>query len=154
MNSMIKHISFAKKPIPIPAEYRPAYKMAQLIFILKLSCASNKASLLKLHLLSWSIKSEKNRDELTSLIHNNYNGNLKTWGVEPAVNRALLYCVAENLCSLEKGKYLLTSKGNEFFNLLDKSKTVLEKEKAFLQFLGKRKVTDSRIIALSKKWAL
>ena len=105
--------SFSKKPIPIPAEYRPVYKMAQLIFILKISCSGNKASLLKLHLLSWSIKNEKNREELTSLIHNNYNGNLKTWGVDPAVNRALIFCVAEKLCSVEKGKYLLTPKGND-----------------------------------------
>ena len=154
MNSTIKHISFSKKPIPIPAEYRPVYKMAQLIFILKISCSGNKASLLKLHLLSWSIKNEKNREELTSLIHNNYNGNLKTWGVDPAVNRALIYCVAEKLCSVEKGKYLLTPKGNDFFELLDKAESLLEKEKFFLQFLGKSKITDSRIMALSKKWAL
>jgi len=148
----INHIKFSKKSIPIPAEYRPTYKISQIILILKLSCIGNKASLLKLHLLSWALKSIDNIKTLLDLVNSDFAENLKTWGIEPALNRALSYAVAEQLIKIEKGKYLLTERGDDFFNQIIKNGEVLDIEIKFLKQLGKRSITDNKIITLSKKW--
>ncbi len=153
-DTFIRHIKFKRKPIPIPAEYRPTYKMAQIVLILKFTCQGDKGSLLKLHLLSWSLKSEKNRQELIKFIHSNFTSDLKIWGIEPALNRALSYAVAEKLCNIEKGKYVLTKKGISFCEQIIKNTKILDIEIDFLKQIGKRKITDNRILALSKKWEL
>lgn len=42
----IKNIKFSKKPISIPVDYRPVYKIAQIVMILSITCIGNKSSLL------------------------------------------------------------------------------------------------------------
>ncbi|MCD4818050.1 MAG: hypothetical protein K8S23_05120 [Candidatus Cloacimonetes bacterium] len=152
IKTKISHIKFSKKPIPLPAEYRATYKISQIVLILKLSCSGNKASLLKLHLLSWALKSDVNRRKLLDFIRSNFKEDFKTWGIEPALNRALSYAIAEELCKIEKGNYLLTEKGNLFYSKIINSSEVLNIEIDFLKQLGKRKITDNKILALSKKW--
>lgn len=148
----IKRLSFTKKPIPIPAEYRPIYKIAQLCFILKYSCVSNKSSLLKLHLISWALKSPKNRTVVLDLIHNNYKSDFSTWGIDPSVNRALHIAVKENYCTCPKDKYQLTSEGLIFVETIEHDKSILEEEITFLKKVGKKTLTEKRLSSLSKKW--
>lgn len=153
MNELnIKHLSFTKRPIPIPAEYRPSYKIAQICFMLKYSCVSSKSSLLKLHLLSWALKSPKNRNTVLELIHNNYESAFSTWGIDPAVNRALHIAVAESYCSYLKGKYKLTSKGLIFIETIEQDRSILTEEISFLKQVGKKTLTENRLSSLSKKW--
>lgn len=149
----IKNIKFSKKPISIPVDYRPMYKIAQIVMILSITCIANKCSLLKLHLLSWALKDDENKDKVLELIKNNYEPDIAVWGIEPALNRALLFCVAEGICIIEHGKYLLTKKGEEFFKLIVKA-DVFKEEFTFLNFVGKRKITDNRIESISNKWSL
>jgi hypothetical protein len=149
----IKNIKFSKKPISIPADYRPMYKIAQIVIMLSTTCIGNKSSLLKLHLLSWALKDDKNKDQVLELIKNNYDIDIAVWGIEPALNRALLFCVSENICIIESGKYLLTKKGEEFFKLIVKE-DIFKEEFEFLKFVGKKKITDNRIESISNKWSL
>jgi len=149
----IKDLKFSKKPISIPVDYRPMYKISQIVMILSITCIGNKSSLLKLHLLSWALKDYKNKDEVLELIKNNYDTDIAVWGIEPALNRALLFCVSENICTIESGKYLLTKKGEEFFKLIIKA-DVFKEEFDFLKFIGKKKITDNRIKSISNKWSL
>jgi len=149
----IKNIKFSKKPISIPVDYRPVYKIAQIVMILSITCIGNKSSLLKLHLLSWALKDDKNKDEVLELIKSNYDTDIAVWGIEPALNRALLFCISENICIMENGKYLLTEKGTDFFKLIVKAEVFVE-EFEFLNFVGKRKITDNRIESISNKWSL
>lgn len=152
-DSEIKNIKFSKKPISIPVDYRPMYKIGQIVMILSITCIGNKCSLLKLHLLSWALKADENKDKVLELIKNNYEPDIAVWGIEPALNRALLLCVAEGICIIEHGKYLLTKKGEEFFKLIVKA-DVFKEEFIFLNFVGKRKITDNRIESISNKWSL
>lgn len=149
----IKNIKFSKKPISIPVDYRPIYKIAQIVMILSITCTGNKSSLLKLHLLSWALKDDKNKDEVLELIKSNYDTDIAVWGIEPALNRALLFCISENICTMENGKYLLTENGTDFFKLIVNAEVFIE-EFEFLNFVGKRKITDNRIESISKKWSL
>ena len=149
----IKNLQFSKKPIPIPVDYRPMYKISQIVMILSITCIGNKSSLLKLHLLNWALKNDKNKDEVLELIKDNYTSVMTVWGIEPALNRALLFCVAEDICIIEHGKYSLTQKGEAFFKLIIDN-DVFKEELEFLNFIGKRKITDNRIDSISNKWSL
>jgi len=152
--SDIQNLRFSKKPISIPADYRPIYKIAQIVLILKLTGTAGKASLLKLHLLNWAMKNDKNKDEIIHFIRSNYLSEITVWGIEPAMNRALLLCIAEGICSIENGKYKLEEKGNDFYKLLYNDSELFLEEKEFLTFVGKRHITDARIDSISQKWTL
>jgi len=151
----IKKLSFTKRPIPLPAEYRPMYKIALIVMILKYCCRGESSKLLKLHLFSWALASEKNMKELHEYVTSNFKTDFSVWGIEPALNRALQLAVAENICDIVNGKsYKLTEKGDKFFEMIKADTELFEIEKTFLTFIGKNHITDSRIIAMTKKWNL
>ena len=154
MEGVIKKISFTKKPIPLPVDYRPHYKMAQIVIILKLVCRGNTSSLLKLHLFSWALKNDKNKDLLWKHISSNFQTDFSVWGIEPTLNRALHIAVAEELCTYSAGKYSLAEKGISFFNLINKDSEVLSEEINFLMSVGKNTITDSRLNKMANKWTL
>lgn len=150
-----RRVHFNKRPIPLPADYRPMYKIALIVLILKYACRSETSNLLKLHLISWSLVSEKNTEQLRRFIESNYKSDLSVWGIEPTLNRALQLAIAEKICEVIEGKkYKLTKKGNRFFEQINADSELLDKEKAFLVFIGKNTITDSRITAMTQKWTL
>lgn len=152
---LIKKLSFTKRPIPLPAEYRPMYKIALIVMILKYCCRGESSNLLKLHLFSWALASEKNMEELRDYVISNFKTDFSVWGIEPALNRALQLAVAENICDIVSGKnYKLTEKGNKFFEMIKADRELFEIEKTFLTFIGKNHITDSRITAMTQKWNL
>lgn len=121
--------------------------------ILSIICIGNKFSLLKLYLLSWVLKNDKNKDEVLELIKNNYVEEMIVWGIEFVFNRVLLFCVVEDICKIEGGKYLLIEKGKGFFKFIKKN-DVFNEEFEFLNFVGKRKIMDNRIEFILNKWLL
>lgn len=148
MDSIIK---FSKKPIPLPAEYRPMYQISILALVLKYCCRANTSSLHKLHLFSWSLYSETNKIELKTLIKNNYRAHIPHWTVDPAVNRALSLAIADGICELTKNKkYKLTTIGMELVNKVDKDHDLFCDEKIFLNFIGKQ-LTDEIVDKLMTK---
>lgn len=150
----IEKITFQQKPIPIPVDYRPTYKISIIILTLKLCSSSETASLLKLHLFSWSLKSDLNRNKLKSFILSNYKDDFQVWNIEPALNRALQYCVADKLCDVtNNGKYKLTEKGDIFYNKILET-DVFKEEIEFLKFVGKNKITDNRLNSMTKQWRI
>lgn len=152
---LIKKLSFTKRPIPLPAEYRPMYKITIIVMILKYSCRAETSNLLKLHLLSWALASQKNMTELRNYITSNFQSDFSVWGIEPALNRALQLAVAENICDIVKGKnYKLTEKGNKFFEMIKADAELFDIEKSFLSLIGKNTITDSRITSMTQKWNL
>tara|TARA_R110002033_G_scaffold160965_1_gene197428 strand:+ start:1407 stop:1880 length:474 start_codon:yes stop_codon:yes gene_type:complete len=152
MKLYAERITFSKKPISIPPEYRPSYTIGLIVLILKICCQSSKSSLLKLHLINWALKSDENKISLKKFVLSNYTESSKTWGIEPSLNRALNYSIHEGICSIIDGKYQLEEKGELFYQKIIENSEYLNEEIDFLKFLGKRKVTDSRIDSIYKKW--
>jgi hypothetical protein len=152
VRSFIKHLSFNKRDISIPADYRPLYKIGHIILILFLACRSNKATLMKLHFLCWSIKSDSNLLLVQQWINNNFRNDYHIWGVEPTVNRALMYAVAEGYIALSEGNYGLTDIGIDLYKLIKKDKDLYVKEKAFLETIGKNGISEQKIKDLSSKF--
>jgi hypothetical protein len=152
---IIKKISFTQRPIPIPADYRPMYKIALIVLILRLCCRAETSNLLKLHLFSWALSSDKNISKLHEYVNSNFSSDFSVWGIEPALNRALQLAVAENICEVINGKnYKLTEKGIQFYEMINADSELFQKEKSFLVFIGKSKITDSRINAMSNQWTI
>lgn len=144
-------VTFSRKAIPIPAEYRPLYKIAQILQVLELSSRGKKASLLKLHLFSWAFKSKENMDKLIALRNNPDTLNIKIWGLEPSLNRALVFAVAEGLCIHENSNYKITKRGSEFIEQISKDEDLLKDQRLFLENLGKS-ITESLVLNISKSW--
>ena len=142
---------FRQRNMPIPADYRPMYKIAIIICILQIASTGSKASLNKLHFLIWSLKSMKNMDYIRGIVDSSEISNIISWGVEPALNRALVIAVSEGLLITHDDKYMLTNRGKFFYKQLETDPEILIKEKEFLQYIGKRKVTESFIQALTLK---
>lgn len=152
MKLYAEKITFSKKPISIPPEYRPSYTIGLIVLILKICCQSSKSSLLKLHLINWALKSDENKNSLKKFVLSNYTESSKTWGIEPSLNRALNYSIHEGVCSIADGKYQLEEKGEIFYQKIIEDSEYLNEEIDFLKFLGKRKITDNRIDSIYKKW--
>lgn len=141
---------FRKRSTPLIADYRPMYKIGLITIILRLACIGNKASLSKLHLLIWALKSENNRKKILAELKTN-GSEIFAWGVEPALNKSLSLAVSEGLLELSDDKYSLTKLGVDVYQLIEKSSDLFIEEKKFLQDVGKKSITEQTIKSLSKK---
>lgn len=153
MQELINNIFFKKRPIPLPAEYRPLYKIAQIVLILKNNSRSHKSSLLRLHLFFWAFKNKNNEESLLDFLSQKTNSRIDIWNVEPTLNRALYFALAEKLIEIKlpQGHYILTEKGHKFSELLNKNKSVLQTEKELLKLL-KTSITETLVNKVSKQW--
>lgn len=147
---LTNEIIFDSKPDAVPYNYRISYKMAQLCLIISKSCSSREGcSLVKLHIISNGLNTEKNMRELEDYVNERMGFMLVRF--DPAVNRALKYAIADNLVSqLRNGTFKLTKNGKEFINKIGKEDILLE-EKAFLNKLGTR-LTKEKIECLMSLW--
>ena len=150
----IKNLTFSKKPISVPVDYRPAYKIALICLILRFSCIGDKSSLLKLHLISWSLKSRENKKQLLKFIQNNKSKEISVWGIEPALNRALQLAVADSFFSYKSSSYKLEKKGAQLLKKIIDSGDIFLEEIEFLKNIGKKSLTEKSIQELTNKWRL
>lgn len=150
----IKNLSFTKRPISVPADYRPSYKIAQICLILKYACIGSKSGLLKLHLFSWAFKRTENCNELLEYVESNFQSDFSVWSIEPTLNRALHIATAEKYCSYSKGTYKLDEKGLLFCDKIEADEEILFEEISLLKKIGKKKITDTRLKELANQWTL
>jgi predicted nucleic acid binding AN1-type Zn finger protein len=142
----IKGFTFKTEPMALPAELRPMHKIGLILLFLRLNSAASTSSILKIQFLNWVLKTEDMKAQLI----NGTDGKeatylLKVVHLDPAVNRAVQYAIAENLIALQKtGKIKLTDSG---INIADKiiiNQDLFLNEKEYLKKLGKR-VSDVQI---------
>lgn len=144
-------ITFKKKPIPLPAEYRPMYQIALIALVLKYCCRAHISSLLKLHLFSWSLYSEKNMAIMEHFVANRFRTAIPHWSIDPVLNRALIFAIADGICEkVPNNKYKLTPKGTEFVAKLESDICLLEREKNFLKNIS-TKISESIVERITIK---
>ena len=129
---LTNEIIFDSKPDAVPYNYRISYKMAQLCLIISKSCSGREGcSLVKLHIISNGLNTEKNMRELEDYVNERMGFMLVRF--DPAVNRALKYAIADDLVAqLKNGTFKLTKNGKEFIKRIEKEDILLE-EKSFLK---------------------
>lgn len=105
--------------------------------------------MIRLHLVNWVLKSE-HRKKYLDAINDDTKIPFKVWGIDPALNIALQYGVAQNLLDQKSDTYSITPEGKSL--LLDaKSKGCEIKEANYLVGIGKR-ITEKKIKEIVEKW--
>lgn len=151
MEEQLHHLTFTDRPISLYPSYRPMYKISLVLMILHYNGYGGKSSLLKLHLFSWALKSDKNLNALKEFVTSNFKKDIKFFGIELTLNRALNLAYAQKLISVEKGNYFLLEKGHEFVKAIIEDKELFVIEKQTLSFIGK-KITEKKITELINHW--
>lgn len=146
-----KYISFTERKTPLYPNYRPMYKVTQILLILHYNGYAGKASLLKLHLFSWAMKSYENMNSLKEFVTSNYERKLHFFGIESTLNRALNLAYAEKLINFDNGNYKLLEKGELFAEQLINDETLFVNEKQVLKLIGK-KIPERIINNLINHW--
>ena len=141
---------FRRRDLPISPDYRPMYKIGLIILILDLACRGSKSSLSKLHFLVWALKSDHNMASIRMAFMYNNTSKIISWGVEPALNKALLFAKAENLIYINGDKYSLTASGSELSKIINRNNELFLTEKSFLNYIGKKKVTEQFISGITE----
>lgn len=146
-------VIFQKKPIPVPLNYQPIYKIAVILTILKFGTGGQlegKASISKLHLYAWGLRTEENYNVLLRLA-NNSNLPSNIWSFEPALQNALIIALVKDYCKREKKSsqvyFVINEKGERFVEFIIANQLftdVINK----VQAIGN--ITESRIKGLIK----
>ena len=142
-------LSFHRRPMPIFAEYRPLYKIAQILLVLSLSSRSGKSSLIRLQLFNWAIKDSERQKLLINSVENR-SLEISVWGLDPSLNSAVQFALAERLVERCSIGISLTDLGKKYIEELVK-KEVLKEDVEFLNALGKG-ITESMISRVSESW--
>ena len=127
------------------------YKVSQILLILYFNGYAGKASLLKLHLFSWALKSYENSSILQDFVTSNYQNKLQFFGIESTLNRALNLAYAEKLVDFDKGNYTLLEKGRKFAEKINEDENLFVDEKQVLKLIGK-KIPEKIINGLINHW--
>lgn len=144
----MSHLRFLRKPKPVIPYNRPIYKIVLILMVLALCSRSGTASLLKMQLFNWALKSKKRCETLVNFSQKK-ELRLRVWGMDPALNIALNYAVSEKLIKIVSSGYSISNKGLEFLNCSDALNTFDEAE--YLKEIGKG-VTEKMIKEIVEKW--
>lgn len=103
---------FAERGEAIDCELRPLWRLSTIALILKICGWAGKASLRKLYVLSWALRSPRNRERFLSVIHGVANPEDLIIRFEPSLLRALHFGAGMGLFAFDKGKRItLQEKG-------------------------------------------
>ena len=143
-------LKFTHRPSPVLAEHRPLYKIAQALLMIDICGWGRKCSIIKLHLLNWSLQSPS-RLELLKNAADNKKIVIPVWGFDPALAIALQLATEEKLLVIDGGGLKITEKGSIFLEEVVKDKDVLNSEKEALGQIGKG-LTEPMVSAAAKGW--
>ena len=145
-------IVFHSQPETIPGDLRPLWRISILILILHLTSRGARASLSKIHVLNWAVRSDENRDKLLTTIQGKLAPDIIFIRVDPALNRAIDLACGENLVKHIAGdRVQLTARGIKIANQLLEQDDLFLKEVDFLKEIGKTSLTESLVSRLFKE---
>lgn len=130
--------SFTRKPRSIPPDLRTDWRIAVLLLILYYS-RSHKASLKKVNVINWAIRSTENRNLLLEYLLNKIHPNDLFIRFEPGIIRAIDFAKGYELIKVEDGesiKLTLTDKGTKIAKKIDSFDNCFVIEREFLRKIG------------------
>lgn len=125
---------FVKKPIALPATYRFFYQISIFLLILEFCCPKKKgASIFKIQLLAWALRDGEGYKALMDVTKlKQPKQNFKFWALDPALNRAITFALADGFLAIENEKIISAPKGEELLlyildtNVFTNEKTILK----------------------------
>lgn len=142
-------IIFSSRPEAIPGDLRPIWRISIILLILHLASRGGKATLSKLHVLNWAIRTDENRAKLIQVIQGGISPDTIIVRIEPSLNRAIDFARGEGLLEFVKGNRVqLTPQGMMGANNLLEQDGIFLRERAFLEELGKNGLTEKVVDSL------
>ena len=134
---------FIRRPSSVPGELRMTWGIALLLMIV-LNSRSKRTSLQRLHVLNWASRSAINREIFEGILTGEKSASDFIPRVEPSLNRAIQFAVAEKLVVIDQGKRVaLTARGFGTAEEINKGDALVA-EKSFLKRI-KSVATERRI---------
>ncbi|WP_135610997.1 hypothetical protein [Methanococcoides sp. AM1] len=127
--------SFTRRPRPIPPDLRPDWRVTVLVLILDYS-RGKKASLKKVNVINWAIRSPENREILHGYFIEKKPLHDIVIRIEPGISRAIDFAKGHGLVVMEYGNSTgirLTPKGKQFANKIETLHDCFTTEKDFLR---------------------
>lgn len=144
--------SFKKRPLDLPGDLRPNWRVPLLLMMLYYCCRGGKSSLYKLHLLNWTMRDQQRQDALLSSLTDAPQYDAIRVQVEPSFIQAILYGAGEGLLErLDNSRVKITDAGITFVKEIEKA-DCLTVEKQFLKLVGLKLTEEwvTRFVAWSK----
>jgi hypothetical protein len=141
---------FRKRPVALPGDLRPDWRLAVLMLILRRCCNNGQSTLRRLHVLNWAIRSSASRDAFLRRLDGENNPDEVLVRYEPALNRAIDLARGLGFMTRVSGNRVrLTLSGSRLADDVDELKDVLVDEKMFLA-RARGRVTEGAIQKLIK----
>lgn len=144
--------TFKKRPLNLPGDLRPNWRVPLLLMMLHYCCRGGKSSLYKLHLLNWTIRDKQRQVALIASLENTPQYDGIRVQVEPSFIQAILFAAGEGLVErLENSRVKITDAGAAFVKEVEKT-DCLGIERQFLKSVGLKLTEEwvTRFIAWSK----
>ena len=127
-------VIFRQRPISIPGDLRPAWRISVIVLMLRKCCLQGRSSLRRLHVLSWAVRDAEVANALVRAIEGEVPPDTVLVRIEPALNRAVDFAIGEGLIRRQSSDRVeLTADGKEFADAILKDTLVLGYERQFLE---------------------
>jgi hypothetical protein len=137
--------TFTQRPIDLPGDLRPAWRIALVVLLLKNCCRQSKARFRQLHVLNWGARSPGNRGALEQAVGGQIPFDTVLVRIEPSLNRAVDLAIGEGLLKRNAGDQIeLTAHGHAFADEIETNAVLLRPEKEFMGRIKKR-VTETLV---------
>lgn len=124
---------FRRRPVSIPADLRPAWRIGLIVLLLKNCCRQGKTSLTRLHVLSWGFVSQEGRSQLTAAASGSIAPDSLIIRFEPFLLQAVDYAVGEGIIRRDGGgKVELTESGKGLAEDLQADESAFVAEKTLM----------------------
>lgn len=143
---------FKTQPNPICGDLRPFWRIGLIVLMLDELGHGGAASLEKVHVINWALRSEESRNTFMRIIENGLESDDCIVRFEPALNRALQFASQEKIIELRTlssgGMTMsLTEQGRKMAASLNKIDDIYSEEKVFFSRM-KGKVSQQNITKL------
>jgi hypothetical protein len=132
-------IVFRRRPLSLPEDLRPAWRIGLLVLLLSTCCRSGKSSRARLHVLSWGIRTKESQVDLVAAISGNLNPGTLLVRFDPFLDRALDFAIGEGAIQHIGGKSVaLTQTGKRLSEEIRQSDSVFVAEKKFIDLIDQK----------------
>lgn len=139
---------FRKRPVAVPGDLRPAWRIGLLLLLLKRCCRQGRSSLTRLHVLNWAIRTEENQHALLALVSSSLSPDSLVVRFDPAFNRAVDFAIGEGLVRRVDGSRIeITPTGNALAEEIFNEEELYPAERLFMEEIRQR-VTETLVDAI------
>ena len=134
--------TFRHRPVPVPADLRPIWRIALIVLLLRKCCRQGRTSIARLHVLSWGLRTDESREQLRAASDGKLSPDALIVRFEPFLSLAIDFALAEGVVARDGGdRVVLTAAGNSFADEIEANSEVLAQEKEFMGLI-KQKITE------------